>query len=101
MITVSTNYSVILLYTLVTYPYIFCSDIKKEESCGSKLILLCNFASRSRLLPFLCRLFGVTIGLKEVSLAMHHGVIGKKNFAQACCLVDLGTVFENHPKCLI
>ena len=72
----------------------------KEESCGSKLILLCNFAA-SRLLLLLCRLFGVTIGLKEVSLAMHHGVIGKKNFAQACCLVDLGTVFENHPKCLI
>ena len=60
----------------------------KEESCGSKLILLCNFASR--LLLLLCRLFGVTIGLKEVSLAMHHGVIGKKNFAQACSLVDLG-----------
>ena len=34
MITVSTNYSVMLLYTLVTYPYIFCSDVSNVDPIG-------------------------------------------------------------------
>ena len=41
MITVSTNYSVMLLYTLVTYPYIFCSDVSNVDPIRRQMPKLC------------------------------------------------------------
>ena len=49
MITVSTNYSVMLLYTLVTYPYIFCSHVSNVDPIGRFFLYM--------LLPKLCYIF--------------------------------------------